>query len=147
MLLRKIEEYYSKKHDLNCAEAILYAANDTYKLGLEKSALRVAAGFGGGMGIDSVCGALTGAIMVLGLLFVEDRAHESDKVKILEKELFERYREKMGDINCPGLKEKHRTEEVRCLNVIKEAGAILDDIVKRELSGCLCKRKSFVVDK
>ena len=65
MLIKKIEEYYSKERDLNCAETILYAANDAYRLGLDKNALKMAAGFGGGMGIDSVCGALTGGIMVL----------------------------------------------------------------------------------
>ena len=144
MLIKNIEKYYSKEHDLNCAEAILYAANDVYKLGLDKVSLKMAAGFGGGMGIDSVCGALTGAVMALGVLFIEDRAHESDRLKLLEKEFFERFREKMGDINCPQLKEKHRSDDVRCLNVIKEAGYILDDIIKRELSGGLCKRKSFV---
>ncbi|HHX23727.1 MAG: C-GCAxxG-C-C family (seleno)protein [Tepidanaerobacteraceae bacterium] len=133
MLIKKVEEYYSKEHDLNCAETILYAANDVYKLGLDKNALKMAAGFGGGMGIDSVCGALTGGIMVLGVLFVKDRAHESDRIKNLEKEFLNRYRDKMGNINCPPLKEKHHNDKVRCLNVIKEAGIILDDIVKREL--------------
>ena len=84
----------------------------------------MAAGFGGGMGIDSVCGALTGGIMVLGVLFVEDKAHESDRIKTLEKEFLNRYKDKMGDINCPPLKENHHNDKVRCLNVIKEAGQI-----------------------
>ena len=100
MLIKKIEKYYSKEHDLNCAETILYAANEEYNLGLDKTALKIAAGFGGGMGIDSVCGALTGGIMVLSVLFIKDRAHESDRVKNLAKELFKRYKEKMGDIDC-----------------------------------------------
>ncbi len=138
MLVNKIEEYYTE-HDLNCAETILNAANDVYKLGLDKNALKMASGFGGGMGIDSVCGALTGGIMVLGVLFVKERAHESDRIKTLEKEFFNRYRDKMGDVNCPPLKEKHHKDEIKCLNVIKEAGIILDDIIKRELNsskGC-----------
>ena len=41
MLIKKVEEYYSKEHDLNCAETILYAANDVYKLGLDKNALKM----------------------------------------------------------------------------------------------------------
>lgn len=134
MLIKKIEKYYSKEHDLNCAETILYAANEEYNLGLDKTALKIAAGFGGGMGIDSVCGALTGGIMVLSVLFIKDRAHESDRVKNLAKELFKRYKEKMGDIDCLPLKEKHHNDKIKCLNVIKEAGIILDDIIKRELA-------------
>jgi C_GCAxxG_C_C family probable redox protein len=64
MLIEKIEEYY-KEHDLNCAETMLYAANDVYGLELDKKALKMAAGFGGGMYIRSVCGALAGGIMVI----------------------------------------------------------------------------------
>jgi C_GCAxxG_C_C family probable redox protein len=51
----------------NCAQSVLcaYAAD----CGLEKNkALQAAVGFGGGMGkIQETCGAVTGAIMVLGL--------------------------------------------------------------------------------
>lgn len=133
MLTEKIEKYYSKEFDLNCAETMVYSANEEYGLNLDKRALKMASGFGGGMGIESVCGALTGGIMVLGVLFTKEKAHESERVKTLEKEFLSRYNDKMGDILCKPLKEKHHNDEVRCLNVIKEAGAILDDIVKREL--------------
>lgn len=132
MLIEKIKKYYDRVYDLNCAETMLYAANDEYNLGLDKNVLKIAAGFGGGMNIGSVCGALTGAVMVLSLLFVKERGHESDYAKNLIKELFERYNTKMGSINCAPLKQKYRTEEERCFNVIKEAANILDDIVKRE---------------
>ncbi|WP_213950681.1 C-GCAxxG-C-C family (seleno)protein [Tepidanaerobacter syntrophicus] len=133
MLTEKIEKYYSKEFDLNCAETMVYSANEEYGLNLDKKALKMASGFGGGMGIESVCGALTGGIMVLGVLFTKEKAHESERVKTLEKEFLSRYKDKMGDILCKPLKEKHHNDEVRCLNVIKEAGVILDDIVKREL--------------
>lgn len=132
MLIKNIEKYYSEEFDLNCAETILYAANETYGLGLDKKALKLAAGFGGGMNINGPCGALTGAVMVLAALYIKDRGHEGDRVKNLEKELFERYEEKMGDILCHPLKDKYKTEEYKCLDVIKAAGDILDDIVKRE---------------
>ncbi|GLI51802.1 hypothetical protein TSYNTROOL_18880 [Tepidanaerobacter syntrophicus] len=133
MLTEKIEKYYSKEFDLNCAETMVYSANEEYGLNLDKKALKMASGFGGGMGIESVCGALTGGIMVLGVLFTKEKAHESERVKTLEKEFLSRYKDKMGDILCKPLKEKHHNDEVRCLNVIKEAGVILDDIVRREL--------------
>jgi C_GCAxxG_C_C family probable redox protein len=55
------------KSGLNCAQAILstYAQD----LGLDRQvALKLAAGFGGGMGrMAGTCGAVTGAFMVLGL--------------------------------------------------------------------------------
>lgn len=71
MVADLIKKGYGEKENLNCAEKILYASNEAYNLGLDKKALKLSAGFGGGMAIESVCGALTGAIMVLGCLFVK----------------------------------------------------------------------------
>jgi C_GCAxxG_C_C family probable redox protein len=132
MLADLIKNGYGKDMDLNCAETILYGANEAYGLGLDKESLKLAAGFGGGMGIEDVCGALTGAIMVLGKLFVKDRAHESTKIKELTNELFEKYKQEMGYIDCAPLKEKYRNEEIKCSIVILKAAEILDKIVERE---------------
>ena len=127
-----LEQGFGKDQDLNCAEKILYGANIAYQLGLDAEDLKIAAGFGGGMAIESVCGALTGAIMVLGRLFVRERAHESDRIKELTKELFATYTEAMGSICCAPLKDAHRTEELKCQTVIIEAARVLDEIVNRE---------------
>jgi C_GCAxxG_C_C family probable redox protein len=134
MLSDVIKQGFGEKEDLNCAEKILQGANIAYNLGLDKESLKLASGFGGGMAIEDKCGALTAAIMVLGRLFVEDRAHESTRIKDLTKELFEEYRKEMGSIDCAPLKEMHRTEEMKCKNVIIKAAEALDRIVMRELS-------------
>lgn len=53
----------------NCAEAILRSFNTALNLGLSKEALKLAAGFGGGLGHSGcVCGALAASVMVLGAL-------------------------------------------------------------------------------
>ena len=51
----------------NCAQSILYAFGPD--LGLEgETALKVATGLGGGLGVSGeVCGAVTGGILALGL--------------------------------------------------------------------------------
>ena len=54
MLKDLLENGYGVKEDLNCAERILYGANKVYKLGLDRDDLKVAAGFGAGMAIESV---------------------------------------------------------------------------------------------
>lgn len=134
MLSELIKQGYGEKEDLNCAEKILFGANQVYSLGLDRQALKVASGFGGGMSIGSVCGALTAAIMVLGILFVKNNAHESSKIKDLTQELFITFRKEMGDIDCNPLKARHRTEDIKCRHIIVKAAAVLDTIVKRELS-------------
>lgn len=132
MLSDLIRNGYGEEEDLNCAEKILYGANEAYNLGLDRDALKLAAGFGGGMGIEDKCGALTASIMVLSRLFVEERAHESEKIKELTNRLFDEFREEMGSIDCAPLKDMYRTEELKCSNIILKAAEILDRIIEEE---------------
>ena len=65
MLLELLQKGYGKAMNLNCAEKILYGANWAYNMQLPPQALKIAAGFGGGMGAGAACGVVTGACMVL----------------------------------------------------------------------------------
>ena len=132
MLAELIKNGFGEKEDLNCAEKILYGANIAYDLGLDKEALKLVAGFGGGMAIEDKCGALTASVMVLSKLFVKERAHESERIKELTQKLFEDYRKEMGHIDCAPLKKMHRTEELKCSNIILKAAELLDRIVIEE---------------
>lgn len=133
MLYDLLKSGYGNEQDFNCAEKIMYGANEAYKLGLGKEALKLSSGFGGGMGIEAVCGALSASVMVLSRLFVVNNAHESSRIKDLSQELFIMYRNKMGEIDCAPLKKKYRTEEIKCRDVILNAAEVLDFIVAREL--------------
>ncbi len=132
VLKELIERGFYPKEDLSCAETILYGANQVYHLGLSKNCLRLSAAFGGGMGVENVCGVVTASLMVLGYLFVNDRAHQSPEIKDLSKELFDCYAKELGDFNCKPLKDKYRTEDKKCYDVILKGAEILDDIVIRE---------------
>ncbi len=132
MLKDLIKDGFGKEEDFNCAEKILYGANEAYDLGLNKESLKLAAGFGGGMGIENTCGALTASVMVLSKLYVNDVAHESDRIKQLTGELLEAYEWEMGSINCAQLKNDYRTILSGCDEVIIKAAEILDGIVERE---------------
>ena len=132
MLAELVGQGFGEKEDLNCAEKILKGANIAYNLGLDNEAMKLVSGFGGGMAIEDKCGALTASIMVLGKLFVKERAHESERIKELTKELFNEYKKEMGTIDCAPLKKKYRTEETKCRNIILKAAEILDRIVERE---------------
>ena len=54
MLRETAEGYY--KQGYNCAEAMLRAINMAWGLRLSDESLRLAAGFGGGMGCEDACG-------------------------------------------------------------------------------------------
>ena len=72
----KIEEVKARAFDLYangqfvCSEAVLYAINGTLGNPFPAGVVRLASGFGGGIGNRGyVCGALTGGVMALGLAF------------------------------------------------------------------------------
>ena len=134
MLVETMKKYRDKsKYDLSCSETILYAANEAYHLDLDEKTFKAIAPFSGGMWIEDVCGAITGSLAVLGILFTNNVAHESDHLKELTLEFFEKFETKMSSRNCTKLKEMYRTEEEGCNKVIYAAGEILDEIVTREL--------------
>jgi C_GCAxxG_C_C family probable redox protein len=57
------------KEGYNCAESIVRTFRDFYNLDVSDEALKMASGFGGGLGhAGCMCGALSGATMVLGML-------------------------------------------------------------------------------
>ena len=86
-MLRKIAEGYYKQ-GYNCAEAMLRAINMAWGLRLSDESLRLAAGFGGGMGCEDACGAMTGAVAGLTLHDMPKavaRTGRLDDVRLLEK--------------------------------------------------------------
>ena len=90
----------------NCAQAVLTAFGPA--MGIERDAcLRIAAGFGGGMGRSSeACGAVTGALMVIGLRYGSPMAGDreaKDRTYGMVREFIARFRARNGSINCTGL--------------------------------------------
>jgi C_GCAxxG_C_C family probable redox protein len=96
----------SFKKELNCSQAII----STYgpPLGLERNmALKVAAAFGGGMGhLGHTCGAITGALMVIGL-HCSKPGRSVEQVKeesyVLARELFQKFEARHGSTECKAL--------------------------------------------
>lgn len=132
MLRKLLLKGYGNEQNYNCAEKILYGANEVYNLGLGKETMKLAAGFGGGMGIESTCGALAASVMVLSKLFVENTARESN-IKEITSEFLNRYESEMKSIECAKLRKDYRNEEKGCYDVIMKAARILDDIVAERM--------------
>ena len=88
----------------NCAQAVVVAFCDVTGLTPEFSA-KMASSFGGGMGrLREVCGAVSGMLMVAGLLYgYEDPGEEDVNKKAhyqLVQELAGKFREQVGSIVC-----------------------------------------------
>jgi len=116
--------------NLNCAERILYGANQVYNLGLTDEQLKVAGPFGGGMGIGSVCGTITGGLMVLSLLYKKRTEKQSPLKEDITTPFIKRVKAKMGGISCKYCKERYAIKEpFNCDAVIFAVAEVLDDTI------------------
>ncbi|MGM0432184.1 MAG: C-GCAxxG-C-C family protein [Spirochaetota bacterium] len=120
--------YWYTEEDMNCAESLLHGCADYYHLSIQPADMRVAAGFGSGMQIKSVCGALTGAIMAAGLLFIRDRAHETELLSHLVPHLLDTFEQRYGTISCAILREKYHTEEEGCLETVRLSAEVVEEV-------------------
>jgi C_GCAxxG_C_C family probable redox protein len=87
-----------------CSQAVLSVYAEEFGLSRE-TALKIACGFGGGMGrMAQTCGAVTGAFMVIGLKYGNADALESrEETYGLVREFARRFEERNGSIICRDL--------------------------------------------
>jgi C_GCAxxG_C_C family probable redox protein len=129
----------------NCAQAVFSTYAPLLKI-KEKDALRIATGFGGGMGrLQEACGAVTGAFMVIGCKYgMMDPVDTTVKEKAysLVQEFSRRFQKLHGSISCrellgcdlntaegkQQLKEKDLSNQV-CLPCVRDAAKIIEEIL------------------
>lgn len=90
---------------LNCAQSVLLSYAKELNLD-EMTALKIAAGFGGGMGMAETCGAVTGAYMVLGMK-AQTEGKTIQEIKTETKAAVKKFNElfiaKHGSLKCKKL--------------------------------------------
>jgi len=144
---RAVEQF---SHDYNCAQSVLITMQEYY--GFDKNSLipKIATAFGGGIGRrGSLCGALTGGVMAIGLKHGTNETELKQKEKSYEIALkfYDRFVEECGspfcidligyDLTNPDDLEKMRKSNVRekqCSNFVKNAVQILIDLEKPKSS-------------
>ncbi len=94
------------KEGFNCSQAIVLAYGPKYGLSA-KPAAKAGAGFGGGMGqLGETCGAVTGAILIIGLKHCPADAKDRDaklKTYALVRKLAQRFKKRNRSIICRDL--------------------------------------------
>jgi C_GCAxxG_C_C family probable redox protein len=132
------------REGFSCSQAVLGAYCEQF--GLDKEhAYRISCGFGGGMHLDQTCGAVTGAIMVIGLKYGRTRADQTDakmKTARMAAEFGEKFRARHGTITCSELlgcnistlegfedaKKRDIFKQI-CPQCVRTAAEILDEIL------------------
>ena len=125
----------------NCAQAVFSVYSN--ELGIEKeTALKTAHGFGAGMGrLQEVCGAVTGAYMVLGLKYGSAAANDTaakEKLYGLIREFAQKFDERNKATICRDLlgvdlingDKKINAARVKavCPKAVKDAVEILEEL-------------------
>lgn len=132
----------------NCAQSVFTAFS--YRFGIdEETAKKISAGLGGGVGrMREVCGAVSGAAMVIGSVCSATEGKDSDskqKNYELVREFADRFIKRNGSIVCRELlgldvkmentaKPDSRTAEYYkkrpCVELVGDAAEILAEIIK-----------------
>lgn len=125
-------EYHKKGY--NCAQAV--ACSFCREFGVdEETMFRIAEGFGFGMGMMDMCGAVTGMFMAIGL---DNSIGDPGKGKITKadtykkvKEYAQRFREKNGSFYCRELKGVESGKMLAsCDQCIADAVALTEEYLK-----------------
>jgi C_GCAxxG_C_C family probable redox protein len=92
---------------LNCAQSVFSSLLENTGLG-QGEASRIASAFGGGiLDMEKTCGAVTGALMALGLKFGTASPHEYEKKTALKEkagEFLRRFENEFGSLDCEYLR-------------------------------------------
>jgi C_GCAxxG_C_C family probable redox protein len=103
-MTKKADLVNQRFSQFNCAQTVFSLfAND---LGLdEKTALKIASGFGGGMACAETCGAVTGSYMVIGMKhghYTTDPDKKA-KTKLMVQKFNEEFKKEHGTLICKEL--------------------------------------------
>ena len=136
------------KEGFNCSQSVFVAFSHRFGID-EETAKKVSAGLGGGLGrMREVCGAVSGAAMVIGSITAAIDGKDSDskqKNYELVREFVERFTKRNGSIICRELlgldvkMEKSAQPEKRtaeyykkrpCVELVSDAVEILTELIK-----------------
>jgi C_GCAxxG_C_C family probable redox protein len=130
----------------SCAPAVFSAYSEQLGLG-EELALKIACGFGGGIGrTGRTCGAVTGAVMVIGLKHgqadVTDEESRRETHELVRK-FMDRFTRLHGTIECRELigydlsdsaelklARKNKVFENKCRGFVYDSARILEDVLR-----------------
>lgn len=133
------------KKGINCTQAVVSTYGPQFGIDRE-AALKIAGAFGSGMGMGETCGAVTGALMVIGLKHSKVKGIallSKEKTAEVAHEFITKFKARHGtmvcrellgcDVSTPeGLKtakqEKHFKQ--RCPGYVKDAAEILEELLK-----------------
>ncbi len=130
--------------NFRCSQAVLLAFSE--QLGISREmALKIATGFGAGMGgLSETCGAITGAVMAISLKFGQTNSEDQKAKEITYyhvQECIDQFKQRNGSITCkeligidltaPDGRRRFRDEKIKdkiCPKFVEDAKEILSGL-------------------
>ncbi len=128
-------EYFES--GFNCAESVSLTIAEAFQMDSDTDIPSVASFFGGGFGSthQEICGAISGAVLGVGLLFGRQEADKNiDEHKEIIKEVLDQFNQKYATTNCGKLTENLNEGEQKhkCTTIVKEiAETVFEKIQQR----------------
>lgn len=135
------------KEGYNCAQSVLFSFADRLNISSDM-ALRIANGFGAGMGRkQEVCGAVSGSILVLNLLYGRGENEDKEKQEFTYarvRDLIDAFESRFNTVNCsilldgcelltPEGQERFKSENMieLCYKYVDNIVSILEEIISK----------------
>jgi len=135
------------KEDYNCAQSVLLTMFEHWN-GKDEVIPKIATAFGGGIGrCGSVCGALTGGVMALGIKYGTNEPSLEKRLKAYElaQKFYKRFERQHGSVLCRELigydlskpeeleeANKAKVFEEKCTNFVRKAVENLMEICEHD---------------
>jgi C_GCAxxG_C_C family probable redox protein len=144
--MSKVEQAISRfNSDFNCAQSVFGTYSGQFGL-KEDTALKLASGFGGGVArLGHICGAVSGAIMVIGLKYgmgINKKIGAKEKTYKVSRDFSNQFQKLHGSILCEDLLgcdintnegkkiyAQNNYFEKKCSQYVKTAVEILEQLV------------------
>ncbi len=138
--IKEDAENYFRRGDFYCSEAIANSIRENFDLNMPKEMVAMASGFPIGIGKSKcVCGAVSGAVMMLGYFFgrVEPKDNKINKTFELAHELQQSFKDNHKVLCCSyltkGMDMNSGEHKKQCISFTGEMAEKLAQIVVREL--------------
>jgi len=117
----------------NCAEMVFTKLGRYYDPDFDADLMRLATGFGGGMGeAADVCGALVGGVMLIGYLYGRTSlAEDKEDCQRYTRRFHDEFLRRCGGTSCAHFTQGEFTpaNQQKCANVVTQAAEILLDML------------------
>lgn len=132
--IKKASDYFNS--GLYCSQSVLGTFCENYNMDT-KTAFKISCGLNSGSRCDEICGAVSGAILVIGLKYGDS----ADVCNLKTEEFIRAFKNKNGNVICRNIlgcdistpmgKEKAINENLfktTCLDMVISAAQILEDL-------------------